>query len=181
MARTALDAVDDKGKPVDLNGQQYLENTIAEKGGVPILWHGDAIGGVGVTGSKGGGESRRDVRQGRRPSHRRSAALDRTAKKISGGLRCFASRTFRSLPLRRPFLLALAPEAHAQGNSPDGGTGDGRAESRPGYAKNDGSDPSTTVVDSEGNVVLLLKGNNAAPPQYRSGTSARRSPPTCSR
>jgi RNA polymerase sigma-32 factor len=40
MARTALDAVDDKGKPVDLNGQQYLENTIAEKGGVPILWHG---------------------------------------------------------------------------------------------------------------------------------------------
>jgi uncharacterized protein GlcG (DUF336 family) len=57
MARTALDAVDDKGKPVDLNGQQYLENTIAEKGGVPIIWHGDAIGGVGVTGSKGGGEA----------------------------------------------------------------------------------------------------------------------------
>ena len=57
MARTAIDAVDDKGKPIDLNGQQYLENTIAEKGGVPILWHGDAIGGVGVTGSKGGGEA----------------------------------------------------------------------------------------------------------------------------
>ncbi len=57
MERTALDAVDDKGKPIDLNGQQYLENTIAEKGGMPIIYHGDAIGGVGVTGSKGGGEA----------------------------------------------------------------------------------------------------------------------------
>ena len=57
MSRTALDAVDDKGKPIDLNGQQYLENTIAEEGGVPIIWHGDAIGGVGVTGSKGGGKA----------------------------------------------------------------------------------------------------------------------------
>lgn len=54
IARTALDAVDDKGKPIDLNGQRYLENTIAEPGGLPILWHGDAIGGVGVTGSKDG-------------------------------------------------------------------------------------------------------------------------------
>jgi len=57
MERTALDAVDDKGKAIDLNGQRYLENTIAEKGGMPIIWHGDAIGGVGVTGSKGGGEA----------------------------------------------------------------------------------------------------------------------------
>jgi uncharacterized protein GlcG (DUF336 family) len=57
MERTALDAVDDKGKSIDLNGQRYLENTIAEKGGMPIIWHGDAIGGVGVTGSKGGGEA----------------------------------------------------------------------------------------------------------------------------
>jgi len=31
------------------------------------------------------------------------------------------------------------------------------------YAKKDGSDPSTCVVDRDGNVVLLLKGNNAAP------------------
>ena len=31
------------------------------------------------------------------------------------------------------------------------------------YARNDGSDPSTAVVDTNGDVVLLLKGNNAAP------------------
>ena len=57
MERTAIDAVDEKGKPIDLNGQQMLENTIAQKGGMPIIWHGDAIGGVGVAGSKGGGEA----------------------------------------------------------------------------------------------------------------------------
>jgi len=57
MERTAIDAKDEKGKPIDLNGQQMLENTIAQKGGMPIIWHGDAIGGVGVTGSKGGGEA----------------------------------------------------------------------------------------------------------------------------
>jgi uncharacterized protein GlcG (DUF336 family) len=31
------------------------------------------------------------------------------------------------------------------------------------YAKNDGSDPSTVVLDTDGNIVLQLKGNNAAP------------------
>jgi uncharacterized protein GlcG (DUF336 family) len=31
------------------------------------------------------------------------------------------------------------------------------------YAKKDGSDPSTAVLDRDGNVVLLLKGNNSAP------------------
>ena len=41
----------------DLYGQRALENTIAQKGGMPILWHGDAIGGVGVAGSKGGEEN----------------------------------------------------------------------------------------------------------------------------
>ena len=57
LERTALDAVDDKGKRIDLYGQRLLDNTIAEKGGVPVIWHGDAIGGVGVSGSKGGGEA----------------------------------------------------------------------------------------------------------------------------
>ncbi|HXJ01787.1 MAG TPA: heme-binding protein [Micropepsaceae bacterium] len=55
MEHTAMDAVEN-GKRVDLYGQRFLENTIAKKGGMPILWHGDAIGGVGVTGSKGGEE-----------------------------------------------------------------------------------------------------------------------------
>jgi uncharacterized protein GlcG (DUF336 family) len=54
MERTGMDAVDDKGKRIDLYGQRLLENTLAQKGGLPIIWHGDAIGGVGVTGSKGG-------------------------------------------------------------------------------------------------------------------------------
>lgn len=57
MERTAMDAVDDKGKRIDLYGQRMLENTIAQKGGLPIIWHADAIGGVGVSGSKGGEET----------------------------------------------------------------------------------------------------------------------------
>jgi len=57
MERTAIDAVDEAGKSIDLNGQRYLENTIAEEGGMPIIYKGDAIGGVGVTGSKGGGKA----------------------------------------------------------------------------------------------------------------------------
>jgi len=54
IERTAPDAVDAKGQLVNLTGQRQLENTIARAGGLPIIWHGDAIGGVGVTGSKGG-------------------------------------------------------------------------------------------------------------------------------
>lgn len=56
IKRTAPDAVDAKGNPILLTGQRQLENTIARAGGLPIIWHGDAIGGVGVTGSKGGDE-----------------------------------------------------------------------------------------------------------------------------
>ena len=48
MQRTAPDQA--------LYGQRKLENTIAKAGGMPIIYHGDAIGGVGVTGSKGGEE-----------------------------------------------------------------------------------------------------------------------------
>mgnify|MGYP006276158313 FL=1 len=54
IERTSFEAVDEKGVKRDLNGQRYLENTLAEPGGVPIMWHGDAIGGVGVTGAKDG-------------------------------------------------------------------------------------------------------------------------------
>jgi uncharacterized protein GlcG (DUF336 family) len=61
MERTAMDAKDEKGKPIDLYGQRMLENTIAQKGGMPIMWHGDAIGAVGVVGSKGGEEAKAGV------------------------------------------------------------------------------------------------------------------------
>jgi uncharacterized protein GlcG (DUF336 family) len=54
IQRTAPDAVDAKGQPILLTGQRQLENTITRAGGMPIIWHGDAIGGIGVTGSKGG-------------------------------------------------------------------------------------------------------------------------------
>ena len=54
VQRTAPDAVDTKGVPILLTGQRQLENTIARAGGMPIIYHGDAIGGVGVVGSKGG-------------------------------------------------------------------------------------------------------------------------------
>lgn len=56
IQRTAPDAVDAKGAPILLTGQRELENTIVRAGGMPIIYHGDAIGGVGVTGSKGGDE-----------------------------------------------------------------------------------------------------------------------------
>ena len=56
IKRTAPDAVDAKGKPILLTGQRLLENTITRAGGMPIIYHGDAIGGVGVVGSKGGDE-----------------------------------------------------------------------------------------------------------------------------
>jgi uncharacterized protein GlcG (DUF336 family) len=54
IERTAQDALDDKGNRIDLIGQRFLENTLAEAGGVPLLWHNDAIGGVGVKGAKDG-------------------------------------------------------------------------------------------------------------------------------
>ncbi len=54
LERTEMDAKDDAGKRIDLYGQRMLDGVIAEKGGIPLLWHADAIGGVGVSGSKSG-------------------------------------------------------------------------------------------------------------------------------
>jgi uncharacterized protein GlcG (DUF336 family) len=54
LTRTAPDAVDAKGVPILLTGQRSLDNVIDRAGGMPIIYHGDAIGGIGVTGSKGG-------------------------------------------------------------------------------------------------------------------------------
>ncbi len=56
IERTSPDAVDDKGTKRLLMGQRLLDNTIPRAGGMPIIYHGDAIGGVGVVGSKGGDE-----------------------------------------------------------------------------------------------------------------------------
>jgi uncharacterized protein GlcG (DUF336 family) len=56
----------------------------------------------------------------------------------------------------------LAPQAYAQTKlTAEAAMAAARAVQA--YAKGDGSDPSTAVLDSDGNVVLLLKGNNAAP------------------
>ena len=52
IERTSADSVDEKGVKRDLGGQRFLENTLAEPGGIPIIMHGQPIGGVGVTGSK---------------------------------------------------------------------------------------------------------------------------------
>ena len=55
IERTSEEAVDEKGEKRDLIGQRFLENTIAEAGGMPLIWHGEAIGAVGVKGAKAGG------------------------------------------------------------------------------------------------------------------------------
>ncbi len=54
LEHTAPDAVDAKGVPILLTGQRSLDNVIDRAGGMPIIYHGDGIGGIGVTGSKGG-------------------------------------------------------------------------------------------------------------------------------
>ena len=60
-------------------------------------------------------------------------------------------------------LLAAAPQAYAQGPSLTAAQAMAAARAVQAYAKKDGSDPSTAVLDRDGNVVLLLKGNNSAP------------------
>src|SRR5579871_1142180 len=58
--------------------------------------------------------------------------------------------------------LLMAPQAYAQTKlTSEMAMAAARAVQT--YAKNDGSDPSTVVLDTNGDIVLQLKGNNAAP------------------
>src|SRR5258706_15705780 len=60
-------------------------------------------------------------------------------------------------------LLAAAPQAYAQGPSLTAAQAMAAARAVQAYAKKEGSDPSTVVLDRDGNIVLELKGNNSAP------------------
>lgn len=44
------------GPDQPLHGQRLLADVTDKAGGMPIIYHGDAIGGIGVAGSKGGDE-----------------------------------------------------------------------------------------------------------------------------
>ncbi|SRR5258706_2083074 len=62
-------------------------------------------------------------------------------------------------------VLMIAPQV-AQAQSSSGITSEqamAALRAVQAYAKNDGSDPSLAVIDRDGNTVLLLAGNNAAP------------------
>ena len=59
-------------------------------------------------------------------------------------------------------LVSTAPSAFAQA-SLTAEQALAAAKAVQAYAKKEGSDPSTAVVDKDGNIVLLLKGNNASP------------------
>ena len=54
IERTSDESVDEKGVKRDLGGQRFLDNTLAEAGGLPIIMHGQPIGAVGVSGSSDG-------------------------------------------------------------------------------------------------------------------------------
>ena len=62
-------------------------------------------------------------------------------------------------------LIGTASAANAQGQSQGVTAEQGMAAMRAmqAYAKNDGSDPSLAVLDRDGNIVLMLRGDNAAP------------------
>jgi uncharacterized protein GlcG (DUF336 family) len=69
-------------------------------------------------------------------------------------------------------LLAATSAAQAQSSSLTSEQAMAAMRAVQAYAKNDGSDPSLTVVDRDGNVVLMLKGNGAAP--HNIGLSLRK-------
>lgn len=60
-------------------------------------------------------------------------------------------------------LTIAAPGAHAQGMGLTADQAMAALKALRDYAKNDGSDPSLAIIDNDGNTVLLLKGDNAAP------------------
>jgi uncharacterized protein GlcG (DUF336 family) len=61
------------------------------------------------------------------------------------------------------FFSFATQSAHAQSSSLTAAQAMAAAQAVQAYAKNDGSDPSLAVIDRDGNTVLLLKGNGAAP------------------
>ncbi|HXJ01788.1 MAG TPA: heme-binding protein [Micropepsaceae bacterium] len=69
-------------------------------------------------------------------------------------------------------LCAAAVPAQAQSSSITSEQAMAALRAVQAYAKNDGSDPSLTVLDRDGNVVLMLKGNGAAP--HNIGLSLRK-------
>jgi len=60
-------------------------------------------------------------------------------------------------------LLAATPQSFAQGQGLTSAQAMAAIRAVQAYAKKDGSDPSTVVLDRDGNIVLMLKGNNASP------------------
>ena len=60
-------------------------------------------------------------------------------------------------------LVSAALPAHAQTAAVTSEQAMAAMRAMLAYAKNDGSDPSMAVVDRDGNVILLLQGNNASP------------------
>jgi uncharacterized protein GlcG (DUF336 family) len=61
-------------------------------------------------------------------------------------------------------LLSIASQsAYAQSSSLTSAQAMAALQAVQAYAKNDGSNPSLAVIDRDGNTVLLLKGNGAAP------------------
>ena len=60
-------------------------------------------------------------------------------------------------------LMAATQSAQAQSSSLTSEQAMAAARAVQAYAKNDGSNPSLAVIDRDGNTVVLLKGNGAAP------------------
>lgn len=65
--------------------------------------------------------------------------------------------------LTAALLIGAASAANAQSQSLTYEQGVAAMQAMRDYAKNDGSDPSIAVLDKDNNVVLLLRGDNAAP------------------